>query len=127
MTAVTSASTQQWNLQVPAGALQEWVFTFTAADGSLFPLDGHTWEYVARTSPTDTGTPVVKLTTVAGSQGVLTVDVAASAVKFTLYPAATADLAPAAFHHALWMDPGDPVSAYPWLAGALQVVGNPQP
>lgn len=122
----TSITTQQWNLQVPAGALQEWVFTFAQADGTPYPLAGTTWEYVARTQPTDTGTPLVKLTTAASAQGHLTVDETDSQVTFTLYPAATASLTPGSYYHALWMDPGT-ADAYPWLTGALQVAGNPQP
>jgi hypothetical protein len=118
---------QAWTLEMGAGSLQEWLFTITyPSTGALYPISGLTWEYVARTTPVSSGT-LISVTPSANTQGVLTVGTATSTVLLTLYPAATASLAPGQYSHALWSNPGSASTAYTWLAGNLIVAGNPQP
>lgn len=116
---------------MPAGSLQQWTFTFTVASASgpatPYPIGGATWEYVARTSPGDLGTPLIDITTTPTSAGVITVTFTSvlAQVLLTIYPAATAGLN-GSYSHSLWMDPGTP-SALTWCTGSLLVDGNPQP
>lgn len=118
---------------MPAGSLQEIAFGFVVAQpGNTvpWPITGATWEYVVRTSATDTGSPLITVTTSANSDGVLTVTDTAteSQVLLSLYPAATATLA-GVYAHALWMNPGTP-NAYAWFGGdgsQLMIDANPQP
>lgn len=127
-----STATNQWNLRMPAGTLQQWYTTFTTgAPGGTTPyrITGSTWEYVARTSQTDVSEPpLVSVTTTLTSQGVLLVTASAtvSNVLLQLYPAATAALAPGTYYHSFWQDPGTE-SAYCWWTGLLLIDGNPQP
>ena len=119
---------------MPAGSLQEIAFGFVVAQpgGTVpWPITGATWEYVVRTSASDTGSPLITVTTSASADGVLTVtsDAATSQVLLSLYPAATATLAAGAYSHALWMNPGTP-NAYAWFGGdgsQLMIDANPQP
>jgi len=116
---------------MPAGSLQQWLFTFTTgAPGGVtpYPITGSTWEYVVRTSATDMGTPMVDLTTTAGSAGVLTVTstTSTSSVQVNMYPAATATATPGTYYHALWENPGG-TAATTWFTGELLITGNPQP
>jgi hypothetical protein len=126
-----SSSVQVWTLRMPAGSLQQWLFTFTTtAPGGATPYDitGATWEYVARTSATDTGAPVFSITTTPNLSGALVVTASPtlSQVLLDIYPAATAALTPGIFFHSLWMNPGTN-SAFSWVTGELIVQGNPQP
>jgi hypothetical protein len=122
-----SSGPQTWNLTLGYGSLQEFLFTFTyPSTGVLYPISGLTWEYVARTSGTATGSPLFSVTTTPSASGVLTVDTAASTVQLTLYPAATQSVATGDYVHALWSDPGTD-TAYTWLSGAFLLQGNPQP
>lgn len=132
---MTNASgVNAWTLRMPAGSLQQWLFTMTTAapPGNVpYPISGATgWEYIVRTSATDT-TPggVVSITTTVGTPGVLTVTGTAlqSSVLLDMYPAATATLAPGTYFHALWESPGTPAQAYAWFTGSLIIEGNPQP
>lgn len=130
MSALTIA-TAGWSLRMPAGTLQQWLSTFTQAlPGSTipWPIDGSTWEYVVRSTATDTGSPLISITTTPSSQGVLTVAATASvsSVEMTLNPAATASLVPATYFHSLWQDPST-ASAFSWWSGLLMIDGNPQP
>lgn len=125
--------TAAWNLRMGAGSLQQWQFTMTttAPPGNApFPISGATWEYIVRTTTTDT-TPggVIDITTSANSQGVLVVTSSSSqsSVLLDLYPAATATLTPATYFHALWESPGTPGQAYCWFTGSLIIEGNAQP
>lgn len=119
---------------MPAGSLQEIAFGFVIAQPGAtipWPITGATWEYVARTSATDTGSPLITVTTTGSSQGILAVTstAAGSQVLLSLYPAATATLAPGSYAHALWMNPGTP-NAYAWFGGdgsLLTIDANPQP
>ena len=127
-----SVSTQPWSLRMPAGSLQEWLFTFTTgAPGGLTPwsISGATWEYVARTSATDlTVPPLIKITATPGSAGLLTVTStsAVSSVQLTMYPAATVSLTPGVFYHALWENSGT-TSQLCIFDGLLLIDGAPQP
>lgn len=120
-----------WTLQMPAGSLEEYTFTFTVP-GPLattpYPISGATWEYVVRDTPTELGAPVIELTTAPSLAGILTVTATASLsqVLLTLNPAATVSLAPGSYYQALWMNPGTD-AAFAWLTGLLQIDGNPQP
>jgi hypothetical protein len=116
---------------MPAGSLTEWTFTFTttAPGGTTpYPIPGSTWEYVVRSTATDTGSPLIDITTTPNSQGSLTVTSTAtlSQVLLALAPAATVNLAPGTYYQTLWMDPGTS-TAFTWLTGNLFIDGNPQP
>lgn len=117
---------------MPAGSLQQWLFTFTYINASglqvPYPISGATWEYVARTSPTDTGPPLIDLTTTVSANGVLVVTATAtvSTVLLDIYPPATVNLV-GEYWHSLWMNPGNSTSAFTWFTGPLLVQGNPQP
>ena len=126
-----SSSVIPWTLLMPAGSQQDWTFYFTtSAPGGTTPepISASAWEYVVRTSATDVGTPVAKLTTTAGTPGVLnvTATAATSSVQILMYPAATATLTPGTYFHALWENPGG-TAATTWATGSLIVQGNPQP
>lgn len=127
-----STSTNQWNLRMPAGTLQQWYtgLTTTAPGGATpYSIVGATWEYVARTSQTDlTVPPLISFTTSGNSQGILIVTASASVsqVLMQMYPAATAALDPGTYYQTLWMDPGTD-NAYAWWTGTLLIDGNPQP
>ena len=116
---------------MPAGSAQDYCFTFEATapfSTTPYPISGATWEYVVRATPTASGTAVISLTTSPNSQGFLTVTATASLsqVLMSLYPSATASLAPGTYYHTLWQNPGSG-TAYTWFTGLLQVQGNPQP
>lgn len=122
-----SSTPQTWTLEMGYGSLQEWLFTFTyPSTGALFPISGLTWEFVVRATGTSTGSPLISVTPSANSQGVLTVDTAASTVQLSLYPAATQSLATGQYALSLWSNPGL-ASAFTWLSGPLVLNGNPQP
>lgn len=125
-----SLATNNWQLRMPAGSLQQWQFTFTTpAPGSTppYPISGATFEYVVRTSQSDLGTPVIDITATPSSFGliVVTSTAALSQVLLDIYPAATASLS-GTYFHALWMNPGGS-SALTWFTGLFLVDGNPQP
>jgi hypothetical protein len=116
---------------MPAGSLQQWIFKFTYLVNGFevpYPISGATWEYVARTSQTDTGTPLISLTTTGSANGVLvvTATVSLSQVLLEIYPPATVSL-DGEYWHSLWMNPGNSTSAFTWFTGPLIVQGNPQP
>jgi hypothetical protein len=116
---------------MPAGSLQQWLFTMTttAPGGTTpYPVSGATWEYVARTSPTDTGTPLITITAAPSPAGALTVTATAavSSVLLNMYPAATAAVTPGTYWHALYSGPGT-TTAFAWFTGELIIAGNPQP
>lgn len=126
-----STSVLPWTLRMPAGSLQQWLFTFTtnAPGGTTpYPISGATWEYVARTTATGGGSPLISVTTTANSQGVLVVTSSAtlSQVLLEIYPPATSAL-DGTYYHSLWMNPGNSSSAFTWFTGSLLVEGNPQP
>lgn len=127
-----SSSIDPWQLQMPAGSLQQWLFTFTYINAAgievPYPIDPSSWEYVARTSPTDVGTPLISLTPTPTSNGVLvvTTSAAVSTVLLEIYPPATVNL-DGNYWHSLWMQPGNSTSAFTWFTGPLLVSGNPQP
>jgi hypothetical protein len=112
-----------WTLVMPQGSAQLWNFVFTTLPaGAPYPITGAAWEYAVRASAGNAGSPLFSLTTSATGNGVLTVTATAalSQVQMDLYPAATQNLTPGTFYHALWMNPGT-TSAYCWFAGQLQV------
>lgn len=126
-----STSVQPWTLRMPAGSLQQWLFTFTttAPGGQTpYPITGATWEYVARTSATDLSAPLISLTTSASANGILVVTstTTLSTVLLEIYPPATASL-DGTYAHSLWMNPGGSATAFTWFTGELLVAGNPQP
>lgn len=124
-----SSGVVPWNLTMPAGSLQEWLFTFTIpSTGAPYPISGATWEYVARVTATDTGAPLIGITTSSGAQGQLVVTQTAtvSSVQINFTRDATATLAPQEYAHALWMNPGTE-DQFTWFTGSLIVTGNPQP
>jgi len=126
-----SNAVNTWTLQMPAGSLEEYTFTFTVPgpfSTTPYPISGATWEYVVRDTPTDVGGPLIQLTTAPSSQGLLTVTATAvlSQVLLVLNPAATVNLPPATYYQTLWMNPSTSV-AFSWLTGLLQIDGNPQP
>ena len=119
-----SSTPQSWTLEMPAGSLQQYLFTFTyPSTGALYPI-GESWEYVAQNS---TGSQVISVTGTANSQGVLTIGTAASTVQLNLYPGATSSLGGQQCTHALWQNPGSATTAYCWLDGPLIVGAVPQP
>ncbi len=127
-----SSSVQLWTLRMPAGSLQQWLFTMTttAPGGTTpYPLAGVTgWEYVVRAAATDTGPPLFGVTTTPSTAGALVVTATStlSQVLLDIYPAATAALTPGTYAHGLWMNPGTS-SAFSWITGALIIQGTPQP
>lgn len=129
-----STTVVPWNLTIPAGSLVQYTFTFSTVDPSTgqttpYTITGATWEYVVRTSATDT-TPggVFNLTTTPSVNGSLQITSSStlSQALLTINPGATATLAPNTYYHALWMNPGS-ATAYTWVTGSFVVVGNPQP
>ena len=117
-----------WTLTMPAGSLTQWNVQFTIpTTGAPYPISSN-WEYVVRPTPTDTSTPLIKVTTTPNAQGSLTVTTTATLaqVQLSLTPAATASLAPGEYSQTLWSDVGT-TSAFTWLTGAFLVVGNPTP
>jgi hypothetical protein len=127
-----SISTQPWSLRMPAGSLQEWLFTFTtgAPGGTTpWPISGATWEYVVRTSATDlTVPPLISITTALTGAGQLTVTASAttSSVLLVMAPAATVSLTPGTYYAALWENPGTS-TAFCVFDGLLLIDGAPQP
>lgn len=117
---------------MPAGSLQQWVFTFTttAPGGATpYPITGATWEYVARPNPTDlTVPPMIDITTASTAEGqiIVTSTSSLSQIQLNILPAATVSLTPATYFHTLWMNPGTS-SAFAWVTGELILQGNPQP
>ena len=123
-----SSTPQAWTLEMGYGSLVEYLFTFSyPSTGTLFDISGMTWEFVVRDTGTSGGSPLISVTTSGSDAGVLTVTTPASTVQLSLYPAATADMAPGQYAMALWMNPGITATAYTWLSGALILNGNPQP
>lgn len=111
------------------GGVNTLTLTFTNPDGSLFPITGLTWEYVARRDASDVVTAsVIQVTTTPNSQGVISVNTGTSQVTVTLYPAATLNLpARAVYAHTLWSDPGNSTSATAWIYGGLVINQVAQP
>lgn len=128
-----SSSVQTWNLRMPAGSLQQWLFTMTttAPPGNLpYPITGATgWEYIVRTTSTDT-TPggLVQITANPSTAGALVVTATASvsSVLLDMYGAATAAITPGTYFHALYMNAGNS-GQFAWFTGLLILEGNPQP
>jgi hypothetical protein len=116
-----------WALTTPAGSAAQYEITLTLADGiTPYPIGGATWEYVVRISAGDTGTPLLSITTVPSSAGVITVETSPeSVVTLTLYPAATAAIY-GTYRHSLWMNPGTP-QAFAFILGSLVAAAAPQP
>lgn len=127
MTSITQASTVNWT-SIPTGSLYSASFVLTNADGSLYNISAATFEYVVRIDPGDTSTtPLVKLTTTPGTEGVLTVNTGTSTVTITLNPAATMTLPTRSLYaHALWMNPAT-LTAVPWFSGQFIVTPVAQP
>jgi len=118
---------------MPLGSLQQWTFTFTTVNqmtgqSQPYPISGATWEYAARLNATDTGAPLISLTTTPNAQGVLivTATAALSSVQLDIYPAATQSLAAQTYSHVLWMNPGTS-SAFAWWEGPLIIQATSQP
>jgi len=128
-----STSVQAWTLRMPTGSSQQWTFTLTTQTPSGFtpyPIPGGaTWEYVARGTQTDVGTPLISITTTTGPDGLITVTQTAvlSQVLLVMTAAATATLAPdTTYYHCLWMNPGTP-GALAVFDGSLLIEGAPAP
>lgn len=124
---VQPGGSSSWGLQVLAGSQAQQVITFTASDGTPYPITGATWEYVVRAAGTATGAPLIDITTTSSADGQITVPGSGlSQVELTISPSATAALAPGTYAHALWMNPGLS-TAFTWLSGQLTIEANPQP
>jgi hypothetical protein len=131
---VTSTAVMPWTLTMPAGSLEQWLFTFTTINLSTgqsipYPISGATWEYICRTNATDlTPGGIFTITTSATTYGQLVVTSSAtlSTVQLTINPAATVSLVPQTYAHTLWMNQSTS-TAYTWVTGNLIIVGNPQP
>jgi hypothetical protein len=125
-----SSSTLAWTLRMPAGSSQEWEFTLTTGTPTYivpYPIPGgSSWEYVARTTPTGTGTPLFAITPTPGAAGQLTITSTAvlSRVLLAMTGTATAALAPGAYYHCLWLNPGLP-SALAVFDGQLLIDAAP--
>jgi hypothetical protein len=119
----------QVNWTIQSGSSNTAVFTLEDTDGSLYPLTGLTWEYVVRRDASDlSSAAVITVNETPNAQGVVTVDLNASTVTVTLYPAATATLTQrAVYAHALWADPTDPALATCWVYGGFVVNQVAQP
>lgn len=117
-------SSVQWDTRLPVGSKWAWTLSMYQSDGvTPFVIAGHTFEYVIRSSPADTGTPLVRLRSdVPGSPipsgGGLLAVVSTSvqaAVQLTLYPPGTSSAVfltvPGTYYHALWMDYASPQNA----------------
>lgn len=118
-----------WTLTMPAGSLQSWNVQFNVpATFAPYPITGTTWEYVARLNATDTGPPLIDITTTPSAQGQISVTATSllSQVTLVISPAATASLTPGQLWHALWMNPAT-TGQFTWLSGNLIVLGNPAP
>lgn len=114
-----------WPVSMDVGTSRQFTFGLAALDGTPYPVDSATWEYVVRS---EAGTEVIDITTTPTSEGKIVVTTADdfSDVTLTLNPAATVDLDPGTYEQALWMNPGT-VNAYVWAAGSLQLNFVPQP
>jgi hypothetical protein len=98
--------TLPWDLKLPRGGQQSIKFAMKLANGiAPYPVVGKSFKYVIRTDPTEDGVPLVGITEALTSQGQLTVDTVKSTVTMSILAAATADLTPGVYYHALWMDP----------------------
>lgn len=119
-----------WSLTMNAGSLLERTFTFTLPlTAAPYPLTGITaWEYVCRVTATDTGTPLISITTTTVTPGVIAVTATSSLsqVLLTINPVATVSLTPQQYYHALWSSPGT-TSAFCWVSGNLIIAGTAQP
>lgn len=108
-----------WAANATSGS--QWVtsFTLTNDDGSRMDITNKTFEFVVRSSVTDTSpTPLAKVTGAGATvQGYITISAATSSVQVVLSPTATASIPPMGPWYALWMDPG--------LADATTVVHGP--
>lgn len=112
----------QVNFTTAAGS--QWTQTFQLQG---VDITGLTWEFVIRSSITDTATtPLVKVTTTVSSQGQITVNTAAGTVQVVLTSAATSPLGKSALPYALWSNPGT-TSATTWCTGVFNTVLAPTP
>lgn len=110
--------TLQWNSTSSAGSVWRSRFAFTNKDdGTRIDLTGLTWEFVVRRSPTETGQPLISVTTTPGAQGSIVVDLATSTLTVTLTPAATGPLGKGDYWLALWSDPTDTSGRLCWVNG----------
>jgi len=116
-----------WNWQIPAGAESGANFQIQNPDGTPYPISGATWEYVVRSAAAGGLALEFSVTTTVNASGLLTVTTSpTSNVALTLYPAATVNLSPGAYAHALWMNPGTS-AAMLWVTGTLTVTAVAQP
>lgn len=132
-----SNSIAPWDLILPCGSQDSWAIDLFADADQTIPYDitGLSWEYAVRADVTDTGTPLISLTTTLSAAGQLQITSTAnlSRVLINLLPAATATLLVGpppveqrTLHHALWSNPGT-TSAQCWFAGRFTVQGTSQP
>lgn len=109
-----------FSIQMGVGSQWSQAYTFQNADGSLIDLTTKTFEFVVRTDPSEltATTPLIKVTTTSGTQGVITVNTSTATATVTLSPTATAVLAQQAYPYSLWMDPGL-TDATAWVTGTV--------
>jgi hypothetical protein len=115
------SSSVQFDIRVPWGSKASWAMQMWNLDGfTPFPVGSHTFEYVVRTTPTDVGTPVIRLrsdapgTPTPAGGGLLSTTIVPTMaqVNLLIYPPATSALAPPlTYYHGLWMDYADAVNA----------------
>jgi hypothetical protein len=119
---------QSFNWTVQLGSTQNASFVFQNADGTPYNIVGMTWEYVVRLDGDDSSlTPLIKVTTTANAQGVLSVNTGTATVSLTLNPAATANLPSRSLYaHTLWGNPGT-TTATAWVTGQFLTSAIAQP
>lgn len=112
---------QQWDTAVATGS--QWVQTFAFPSTNI---TGLTWEFVVRVDTDDTGTPLIRVTQTAGTQGQIVVDTIASTVQVIITASATAAIGTGVYAHALWSNYGTD-TANDWIAGIFATVAVARP
>jgi hypothetical protein len=116
-----------WDMKLPRGGQQSVKFALKTADGiTPYPIVGKSFKYAVRNDPEDEGSPLIGITSASTSQGQLTVDTDKSTVTLSMLAAATADLAPGVYYHALWMDPLM-TTQFDWFVGKFILQPATQP
>lgn len=97
----------QLNAQAIAGSVWDTNYVLQNDDSTPMNIVGKTFEFVIRGAVTDTGNPLVSVSSAGPtSMGSIIVNTGSSSVFVSLAPAATTLLGQGARPYALWMDPG---------------------
>lgn len=95
------------NLSAAQGSQWTSPFVLQNMDGTPLNITGKTFEFAIRRTVTDTGTPLVLVSSdTTTASGTITVDVPTATVTVLLTPAATGSLVHGGGDYALWMNPG---------------------